>query len=101
VVAVDPTNPDILLVAVSSTVSGQVQDRIQLPDRSTQPQTTSGLWEQCWAVPEWYLYVPATRLGEKIGYIGGEKLRQVAKAVQVHIAAGKRPVEDRGRQDEE
>ena len=92
VVAVEASNLEVLIVAVSSTVSPSIADRIALPDRSSQPQTTSGLSKPSWAVPEWYLYIPASRLGEKIGYISGVKLREIVKAVQVHIAAGKPPV---------
>ena len=95
VIAVEPDKLDVLLVAVSTTVLSSVTDRIQLPDRSTQPQTTSGLKEPSWAVPEWYLRVQVQSLDKKIGYISGVNLRKIAKAVQVHIAAGKRPVERR------
>lgn len=46
-------------------------------------------------MPEWYMIVEAQRLGRKIGYISGARLQNIAKAVQVHIAAGKNPVERR------
>lgn len=92
VVAVEASKLEVLIVAVSSTVGPSVADRIALPDRSSQPQTTSGLSKPSWAVPEWYLYIPPSRLGEKIGYVSGGKLREIVKAVQVHIAAGRPPV---------
>lgn len=87
----------IVVVAVSTKVSLSVQDRVRLPDRSTQPQTKSGLWEPCWAVPEWYLVVRVEELGRKIGYIGGVSLRKIVKAVQVHVAVGDPPVTRRAR----
>lgn len=97
VVGVSKSEPGIVIVAVSSQVRASVADRIRLPDRGSQPQTTSGLGRPSWAVPEWYMRVEASSLGEKIGYIGGATLRRLVNAVIARIEAGFPPVERRGR----
>lgn len=92
VVGVLPGNPRIVIVAVSTQVVASVKDRIRLPDRGSQPQTTSGLRRTSWAVPEWYMRVEASALGEKIGYIGGATLQRLVNAVIGRIDAGYPPV---------
>lgn len=81
-----------VIVAVSSQVSSSVADRIRLPDLGSQPQTTSGLRRPSWAVPEWYMLVEASSLGEKVGYISGPLLKRLENAVIARIEAGFPPV---------
>ena len=97
VVGVSESDPRIVIVAVSTQVLASVKDRVRIPDRGSQPQTTSGLRQIFWAVPQWYMRVEASALGPRVGYIGGATLRRLVNAVIDRIDAGCPPVARRER----
>ena len=72
-----------VIVAVCSTKNrASDPDGIKLPDRSTQPQTKSGLKKPCWAIPRWHFAVERDRLDEYIGYLTGGVLHRVLRAYE-------------------
>lgn len=83
-----PNYGKVLIVAISSSVKASVRDRIALPDRTTDPQSTTGLDQPCWAVPAWYAAVTPKRLGgKKIGQLPEALRMEVTTAVLARLEA--------------
>jgi len=68
-----------VVVACSSTAGPRETDAVELPNRSNQPQCTTGLVKPCWAIPRWFLLVSHETIlkSERSGTLGGKKLQQV------------------------
>ena len=64
----------IIVVACSTTIGEDEEDRIRMPTSADTPGCKTGLTKPCWAVPRWFLAVAADRLTECIGHVGGERL---------------------------
>lgn len=88
VVVVSPTSEirrdlrPVIVVAVSTTALERYRDRVRLPNRQDNPNTTSGLPRRCWAIPDWWLLVDRVRLGHPCGFISGVTLRNLLLAFE-------------------
>ena len=82
----DPESPDeppaVIVVACSASYGPNEPDGVALPNRSTEPQTTTGLPKPCWAIPRWFFPISRERLlqCQYSGSLGGRKLRAVLVA---------------------
>jgi len=91
IVPPDPKDPASLAIVVAvSTSANELMDKdiVHLPDKSTQPQCTSGLEKPCAAIPRWYLPVPGEKLTAEnySGHISGKKLQTLLHAAQTRIS---------------
>ncbi|HEX4796326.1 MAG TPA: type II toxin-antitoxin system PemK/MazF family toxin [Humisphaera sp.] len=73
--------PDVLVVACTSTVYPSNKTAIELPSRERTPQTRTGLNRRTWAVPEWLVTVESNLLVDRAGRITGATLRRLLEAV--------------------
>ena len=79
VLPADPGDPPAAIVIACSTTSGpDVPDAVQMPNRSTEPQTTTGLPQLCWAIPRWSSRspTPTCSAANNSGTLGGRKLKE-------------------------
>jgi mRNA-degrading endonuclease toxin of MazEF toxin-antitoxin module len=65
---------------------GDDTDAVRLPSEADTPQCRTGLTRPCWAIPRWFLPVEKQRLGEPVGYVSGQRLRELTAAVLKRIA---------------
>ena len=80
VLQADPNDPPAAVVVACSTTYGpDVPAAILMPNRSTEPQTTTGLPQVCWAVPRWFFEITHADLLRCTysGTLGGRKLKQL------------------------
>jgi hypothetical protein len=77
----------VMVVACSRQKRDTDPDSVQLPDRSTQPQTKSGLPKPCWAIPRWRFPVEQHRLNDYKGYLTGTTFRRVLAAYLARVEA--------------
>jgi hypothetical protein len=72
-------NTATVVVACSATAGRREADAVALPNRSNQPQCTTGLVKPCCAIPRWFLLVSHETIlkSERSGTLGGKKLQQV------------------------
>jgi mRNA-degrading endonuclease toxin of MazEF toxin-antitoxin module len=75
----------VVIVACSTKDRRSEPDKVKLPDRSTIPQTKSGLKHPTWAIPRWHFPVERDRLREYKGHLTGNVLRQVLEAYLARI----------------
>jgi mRNA-degrading endonuclease toxin of MazEF toxin-antitoxin module len=69
-----------VIVVACSTKDRNEPDQVKLPDKSTEPQTKSGLKKPSYAIPRWHFPVERERLDEYKGYLTGKVLRAVLAA---------------------
>jgi mRNA-degrading endonuclease toxin of MazEF toxin-antitoxin module len=83
--SVDPKNPKapVLVVGISHTASTPEKDpdMERLPDTQQSPSAKTGMTRPSWALPRWVLPVNRERFGDPCGYVKGELLRRIVKAV--------------------
>ena len=75
----------MIVVACSTKDRSSEPDKVKLPDRSTMPQTRSGLPKPCWAIPRWHFPVERERLSEYKGHLTGGVLKAVISAYLAHV----------------
>ncbi len=74
-------NPEVLVVACTSSMLPSNKTAIELPSRERTPQTRTGLYRRTWAVPEWLLPVQKDLLTEYVGYLIGQTLRRLLQTI--------------------
>ena len=70
----------VIVVACTTKNRESETDAVKLPDRSTMPQTKSGLSQPCWGVPRWHFPVERDRLSEYKGHLTGNVLKRLLTA---------------------
>jgi mRNA-degrading endonuclease toxin of MazEF toxin-antitoxin module len=74
-------NPDVIVVACTSSALPSDTAAVELPSRQRTPQTKTGLTRRTWAIPGWLLPVDKRLLPDRIGFITGAILQKLLAAV--------------------
>ena len=80
--AIIERQPNVLVVACTSTALPTDTTAIELPSRERTPQTKTGLNRRTWAIPAWLLPVEKALLTDHIGHLSGNTLRKLLDAIR-------------------
>jgi uncharacterized Zn-finger protein len=92
IIVVDP-DPEAdgtsIVIACSATAGPREADSVPMPNRSTEPQCSTGLPRPCSAIPRWFLPIANEKLVtcEYSGTLGGAKLKKVLLAYEARVNA--------------
>lgn len=101
IIRVVQRNCEVVVVAVSTSDENPPVDRVELPDKTVDPQT--GLDRPSAAIPQWYFVLSPRRLGRKrIGQVPPDAFLRIEAGVRARVEAWFPPVRiDDGSAEEE
>jgi mRNA-degrading endonuclease toxin of MazEF toxin-antitoxin module len=74
-------NPEVIVVACTSSALPSDVSAIELPNRQRTPQAKTGLTRRTWAIPGWLVPVSKRLLSDRIGFVPAATLRKLLEAV--------------------
>jgi mRNA-degrading endonuclease toxin of MazEF toxin-antitoxin module len=80
-VALNSGCPEVLVVGVTTTTCDD-HDQIELPNEADHPGTTTGLPQQCCALPRWFVPVERARLRDRAGHLPRATLERLLSAIE-------------------
>jgi hypothetical protein len=87
-------DPVAMVICCSATYGADEPDGLLMPNLTTEPQTSTGLPEICWAIPRWFVPVRHSTINkcEHSGRLSGRKLQQILIASLARFTLATTPI---------